>query len=112
MQKNREIMIESLTKLQEFVRSFEEISSEALNITKDLEAEFINLSTKNQELQLQVYPVLQEDITEVYKVHVINQTDEFEEIVNEILGIPRRSPQKSGRNSILTKFYSYIIRKK
>jgi len=112
LQNNREYRIKSLTILQEFVRSFEEISSEALNITKDPEAEFINLSTENQEFQLQVYPVLQEDITEVYKVHVIRQTDEFEEIVNEILGIPRRSPQKPGRNSILTKFYSFIIRKK
>ena len=105
-------MIESLTKLQEFVRSFEEISSGVLSITKDPDAEFINLSTENQELQLQVHPILQEDITEIYKVHVISQTDEFEKIVNEILGITRRSPQKSSRNSILTKFYNYIIRKK
>ena len=113
MTKNPEYVIDSLAKLQEFARSLEKKLAKPITITKDPEEDSIHLATETQELHLQVFPVMNEDITEVYHVEVLTQTDEFGELLNELLGFPESPSSASDSHfSFLAKFYNKIIRRK
>lgn len=91
MKKTVEFEIESLPELQKFVTTLKEKISEPIKIKKADEGNSLQISTKNRDLRVQIFPLLTETLTESYRIEVLMSKEEFETVLRELLGEPKKT---------------------
>jgi len=91
LKKTVEFEIESLPELQKFVTTLKEKISEPMKVKKDDEGNSLHISTEHQDLRVQIFPLLTETLTESYKIEVLTTKEEFETVLRELLGEPKKT---------------------
>ena len=91
MKKRLEFEIESLPHLQAFANTLKETIPNPIHVKQDAEGNSIRISTEHQELHIQIFPLLKEDLTESYLVEALTPTEGFDALLCDLLGPPKKA---------------------
>jgi hypothetical protein len=91
LKKSIEYELKSLPALQKFVAQLKDKIATAIVVKKADEGNSLQISTENRDLRIQIFPILTEKLTESYKIEALTAKKEYETVLHEILGGPKKT---------------------